>query len=134
MPGLISAGTTAQLRRTFDALLAHTYDLTPMSSGGTDDGYGPTQTPGAVVAGRPCRYRAVQRLRLNNGDRVQVLTPTLTVPHDDPIKPDDEVSNVRDADGVLLLAGPLTVETVEASAGLGPTLQKRAVLRGGDAV
>lgn len=131
MAGLISAGTTAQLRRTFDSLLAHTYSRTPVTSAG-DDGYGATTTPGTTVTGQTCRYRPADRLRLDNGDRVTVSVPTLTVPHDDPISVGDLVSDVRDSDGVVLLAGPLAVESVEASAGLGPTLQKRAVLRGGD--
>lgn len=129
--GLISAGTTTQLRRTFDSLLAHTYTLTPRTSG-ADDGYGSSLTEGAPVADKPCRYRATDRLRLENGSRITVSTPVLTVPHDDPIAVNDLVSNVQDSEGTVLLAGPIAVESIEASAGLGPTLQKRAVLRGGD--
>jgi hypothetical protein len=131
MPGLISAGTTAQLRRTFDSLLAHTYTRTP-SVADDDETYGPNDDNGTPSTGQKCRYRATVRLRLEDGNRVTVDTPTLTVPHDDPIKSGDQVSDVRDSDGVLLLTGPLRVETVEPSAGLGPTLQKRAILRGGD--
>lgn len=130
MPGLISAGTTAQLRRTFDSLLAHTYTRTPVTV--TDGPYGSETTTGAPVTGQPCRYRPTDRLRLADGARVTVSVPTLTVPHDDPIAVGDLVSDVRDSEGVVLLAGPLAVETIEASAGLGPVLQKRAVLRGGD--
>lgn len=128
---IISAGTTAQLRRVFDGLLAHSYTLTPVTAS-ADDGYGGDTTEGAPVTGKTCRYRATDRLRLENGDRITVSTPVLTVPHDDPIKVGDMVSDVKDSDGVLLLAGPIAVETIEASAGLGPTLQRRAILRGGD--
>lgn len=128
---LISTGTTTQLRRTFDSLLSHSFTLTPVTSG-ADDGYGAATTEGTPVTGKTCRYRAQDRLRLANGDRVIVSTPVLTVPHNDPIKTNDLVSNVQDSDGVVLLVGPIEVEVIEASAGLGPTLQKRAVLRGGD--
>ena len=130
---IISAGTTAQLRRVFDSLLAHSYTLTPVTAG-ADDGYGSSETEGTPVTGKTCRYRATNRLRLDQGNRVIVSTPVLTVPHDDPIKSGDLVSNVQDSDGQVLLVGPVEVETIEASAGLGPTLQKRAVLRGGDVV
>ena len=130
---LISSGTAASIRRVFQDMMAHTYTLTPYTSG-SDDGYGSTQTAGTPVTGKKCSYRQTRRLRLTEGDRVTVDTPTLTVPHDDVIKVGDEVSDVRDSDGQVLLVGPVRVETIEASAGLGPTLQKRAVLRGGDAV
>lgn len=132
MPGLISAGTTTQLRRTFDRLLGHRYTRTPAVVG-ADDAYGSTTTYGTPVTALPCRYRATDRLRFEQGVMMTVSTPVITVPHDDAIKVGDEVSNIQDSNGVVLAAGPLTVETVEASAGLGPTLQKRAVLRGGDA-
>lgn len=130
---LISAGTTTQLRRVFDSLLAHTYTRIPVTIG-ADEGYGSATTEGTPVTGQTCRYRATDRLRLAEGNRIVVSTPVITVPHDDPIKAGDLVSTIRDSNGVLLLAGPVEVETIEASAGLGPTLQKRAVLRGGDVI
>lgn len=133
MPPLISAGTAASIRRVFGDMMAHTYAMTPVTEG-SDDGYGPTRTEGTPVTGKPCSYRQTRRLRLDEGNQVTVDTPTLTVPYDDPIAVGDLVADVRDSDGVVLLVGPVRVETIEASAGLGPTLQRRAVLRGGDAV
>ena len=129
---IISAGTTTQLRRVFDSLLAHTYARTVVTEAGGY--YGDEGMAGATTTAQPCRYRAQDRLRTDDGARVIVSTPTITVPHNDPIVSGDLVSDVRDSNGVLLFAGPAAVETVEASAGLGPTLQKRAVLRAGDAV
>lgn len=133
MPALISAGTAASIRRVFNSMMSHTYTLTPYTSG-PDDGYGSTPTPGTPVSGKKCSYRQQRQLRFIDGTRLTIDTPTLTVPHDDPIKVGDEVSNVRDTNGVMLMAGAATVEVIEPSAGLGPTLQKRALLRGGDAV
>lgn len=129
---LISPAEAVGIRAALAVFLVHTYERQAASLSSTDDGYGGTVGAGDPVTGLPCRYRPTDRLRLSDGERMTVSTPVLTVPHDDPIGVGDLVSNVRDADGVLLLAGPLAVETIEPAAGLGPTLKKRAVLRGGD--
>src|SRR5581483_5926906 len=97
-----------------------------------DQGYGDEDTPGTPMTGQPCKYAASMRVRLTNGDRMVVAVPTLTVKADDPIKPGDDVSSVLDSDGNILLAGPIRVYDVQASAGLGPTLKKTAILQGGD--
>lgn len=131
MAGLIGAAEVAGIRTALSVFLTHTYTRTPVSES-ADDVYGPGRTEGAAVTGQPCKYRAEDRLRLADGDRVTVSVPTLTVAHDDPLDVGDLVSNVQDSTGAVLLVGPLTVETMVASAGLGPTLKKRAVLRGGD--
>lgn len=133
MPGLITEARATGYRAKLARFLVHTYSLTTVTEG-ADDGYGGVRTEGATTTGRLCAYRQQRRLRLDEGDRVIVDTPTLAVAHDDTIAPGDLVSDVRDSTGALLLAGPATVETIEASAGLGPTLTKTAVLRASDVI
>lgn len=132
MPGLISASEAASIREALDLFLVHTYARVPVDQTGADQGYGPTDVERTPVAGLPCKYAAETRIRLAGGDRVLVNVPTLTVPASDVTKVGDEVQNVADSDGTLMLAGPIRVYDVQASAGLGPTLKKRLILQGGD--
>lgn len=125
------AGQEASIRAALGGLLWHRYTLTPRTAG-SDDGYGGTPTEGTPVTGKPCRYEVQQIVQYQDGTRVLVETPTLAVAHDDPIKANDLVSNVLGSDATVLLAGPVTVEDVISEADLGPVLQKRAILRGGD--
>jgi hypothetical protein len=132
MTGLIGSAEAVSIRAAFDVLLVHTYTRTPNTI--SDQGYGDEDTPGTPVTSQRCKYRAQTRVRLTNGDRMLVNAPTLTVQAADPISKGDDVSDVADSDGNILLAGPIRVYDVQASAGLGPTLKKTVILQGGDLV
>jgi hypothetical protein len=132
MAGLIGAAEATSIRAALGLFLVHSYTRTPNTT--ADQGYGDEDTPGTPGAGQPCKYRAQTSVRLTGGDRMLVNVPTLTVPAADPIKAGDSVSNVADSDGNVLLAGPIRVYDVQASAGLGPTLKKTVILQGGDLV
>src|SRR4051812_32055216 len=105
-------GQAASIRRAFNRLLWHRCTITPITAG-ADNGYDPSRVEGTPRTGVPCRYEAQDRLRLTDGSRVTVSVPTIQLALDDPILPEDLVSDIRDSAGVLVLAGPLAVETVE---------------------
>lgn len=125
------ANSAASIRAQLNKLLWHRYTLTPVTAG-SDDGYGASSTSGAASTGRPCRYETQQIMRTRDNVRILVETPTIVVPYDDTIKVNDEVSAILGSDAAVLLAGPLVVDDVISEADLGPVLQKRAILRGGD--
>jgi hypothetical protein len=112
--------------------MPHTYTLTPQTAtGGTDAWNNPIVGPGTPVPSKPCRFVADDRVVVETTGTTLVGVPTLTVPHDDPIKEGDSVSTVRDLDLVALIEGEGVVDFVQHAAGLGRTLKKVAVLRTG---
>lgn len=126
---LISAAVASQARVLHRASLTHTFTRTPVTDG-TEDAWGEAaQTDGTPVTGRPCRYKPEDRLIIDERGRQTVSVPTLRLRSDETIAVGDKVSAVTDADGVVLLAGPLIVETVEPGAAVGGTLYKVALLR-----
>src|SRR5688572_5402605 len=134
MPGLISSAEAVGVREALDVFMVHTYTRTPLTAG-TEDAHGDaTQTPGTPVTDVPCKYRPDARIRVRNdeGGVTFVRTPALTVAHDDPLDDTDSVSNIRDSEGTVLLAGPIQVGAPVPSAGLGPLLKKTFVLRGAE--
>jgi len=133
MPGLRLARA---VRRALRPLLAHTYSrvrvgTTPTLDDDvqtTDDWGNPQATNATAVTGLPCLYLASRRLRTDGGGSVVVDTPTLTVPHDDPLAVGDFVQNVADKDGTVLVAYAV-VESIDPAAEAGASVLKVAVLR-----
>jgi hypothetical protein len=98
---------------------------------GAEDAYGDTaDTPGTARTSVACKYLPADTLRVDDDGRVTSRVPTLTVAYDDALAVGDRVSNIVDADGTVLAAGPMTVQSIIPSAGLGYTLKKTAVLAG----
>lgn len=114
--------------------LSHTCTIAARVTGAVDGENNATYTWPTPVNNVPCKYRAVDRVRRDDLGAVIVNVPTITVAHDFVINPGDRVSNIVASDGAVLQAGPLFVDYVQPSAGLGPVLKKRVVLRGGDVV
>jgi hypothetical protein len=110
----------------------HTFTRTSTTLSAEDSEGNRSPTPGAVTTGLRCRYRAEETLRTDTGGRVTVYRPSLALPHDSPLVVGDLVSAITDAEGTVLLAGPLAVESVMTRAAFGPVLSKRAYLRAGD--
>lgn len=137
---VISSGTANQLRRVFNSLLSHTYTrVTPGAAVPTtaadteyDDWGTPERAADTEVTGVACQYSDNQRVRVAGGGWVLVEQPSIKVAHDDPVTVGCTVKDIHDADGTVLLAGPLKVVSVVPLAGLGPTIQKRAFLSGGE--
>lgn len=132
MAGLISATEAPSIRDALNLFLVHTCTFTPITDGSVDSENVPASTPGSAVTGVACKYRASDRVRLDEGGTTTVLTPTLKVAHDSVVATGGLISNVQNSTGVVLLAGPVTVGSRTNSDGLGPTLSKRFVLRGAD--
>jgi hypothetical protein len=130
MSGLISSAEAVGLRDALSVFMVHTYSRTPRVAGAEDNHGNETEADGTAVTGVACKYRASDRVRVDIDGALVLRAPTLTVAHDDPLTDGDQVSNVQDSEGVVLLAGPVTVGPAVHSAGLGPTLKKKFALRG----
>lgn len=130
---MISSGEAAQLRAEMARVsFPHTLTRTPITAGAEDSEGNATRVLGTPVTGLPCRYRAEETLRTDEGGRTTIYRPNLSIPHDSPLAVGDLVSAIKTSDGVVLLAGPLTVERIEPIAAFGPTLAQRAYLAAGE--
>ena len=133
LPGL---RLTRAVRRAMRPLLGHTYSRvrvgttpTTVDDVQTEDAWGnPQATNATTVTGLPCLYLSSRRLRTDDGGSVVVDTPTLTVPHDDPLAVGDFVQAVTDKDGAVLVAYAV-VESFDPAAEAGASVLKVAVLR-----
>lgn len=124
------ASNSGLLKRMAVRMLVHTYTRTPLVDGTEgDDGHTPL-VPGAPVMGVPCLYQTVERAVRDAGGVTIVDVPTLYVLPDDPLVVGNEVSNILDTAGTVLLAGPLVVETINPYAEAGASVMKAAKLRG----
>jgi hypothetical protein len=132
MAGLISSAEAIGIRDALSVFLTHTYTRTPMLAGAADSENSVTYTTGTPVTAVPCKYRASDRVQVEISGALVLRAPTLSVAHDDPLKAGDQISNIKDSEGVVLLAGPVTAGPAVHSAGLGPTLKKKFVLRGAE--
>ena len=132
MPGLISSAEAASIRDALSVFRVHTATITPMVAGSPDAENNVTYAPGTPVTGVACKYRAEDRVRVEETGQTLVSVPTITLAHDQAIAVGSRVSNVQNSEGVVLFVGPAVVDYIVPSAGLGPTLKKKAVLRFGD--
>lgn len=125
MPGLISAAEAAGVRTALSAFLTHTLTRTPVTAGADDAHGNDTSTLGTPVTGLACKFRVQNRVVRDETGITIVSTPTLKVAHDSPLATGDLVSNIQNSDGVVLIAGPLTVGVALNSDSLGPALSRR---------
>lgn len=132
MAGLISPAEATSLRSALSVFRVHSATITPRVAGAADGENDVTYSDGTPVTGVACKYRAEDRVTIDETGQTLVSVPTLTVAHDQSVAVGATVSNVQDSDGAVLFAGPARVEYIVAAAGLGPTLKKRLVLRGSD--
>jgi hypothetical protein len=132
---LITTAEATGIRAALALFLVHQYDRTSRTASGTEDAHGNANQTSVTTTGVACKYVSEARVRVRNdeGGVTIVRAPTLTVAHDDPLDETDTVSNVRASDGTVLLAGPIQVGPPVFSAGFGPVIQKRFILRGGEA-
>jgi len=134
MAGLISTAEAPAIRDALGLFRVHTATITPRTDSGADDAWSnPVITDGTPVTAIPCKFRADDRVRLDEHGNLVIKAPTLTVAHDLSVSIGAVVTNVQNSEGVVLLAGPATVEYIVSSSGLGPALKKRLVLSGVEA-
>lgn len=130
---LISLQEAETLRDDLSVFLVHTYTRTPRVESVTEEDDGTKElSNGTPVSGILCAYSPVALLRIESGGWTTINTPSLTVAHDDATVVGDIISNVRDAAGNVLLAGPLFVATDTPNADLGYALDRILTLVGGD--
>lgn len=135
----ISPGEIASIRRELARVsFPHSFTRTPLTLGAENPEGNAARVPGTSITNLPCRYlpdhtqRGDAALRRDTGGTTSVFVPSLALPYDAVLEVGDLVSAVTDAQGVVLLAGPLAVESVSTSAAFGPSLGRQAYLRGGD--
>jgi hypothetical protein len=127
---MLGTAEAAGIRTTLGLLLAHRYTRTAITQG-SENAWGQTAaTPGTPATSLPCLYAPTTTLRTDDLGRVTLDQPSLRIPITDVLAVGDLVSDIRDQEGTLLLAGPLTVESIRPVAGLGANLQRRAILHG----
>jgi hypothetical protein len=122
----------ALLQRVAVRAMTMTYTRTPVTAGTVNTWNEQTSVPGTPVSGLPCLYSAEDQLISDAEGTRTVSVPTLYVPPDDPLAVGDLVSAVSDRNGAVLLAGPLTVETINPNAEAGASVLQTARLRGSD--
>lgn len=134
MAALITTADAVSIREALALFMVHSYDRTSRVASGTEDAHGDAQQTTTTTTGVACKYVAEDRIRVRNDESGSTIVraPTLTVAHNDPLDETDTVSNVRASDGTVLLAGPIEVGPPVHSAGFGPVLKKRFILRGGE--
>lgn len=129
---MINSANAEHLRVVFASTTIHTYTRTTVTEGSTNAHHEVTETAGTVTNDIPCLYGNARTVRQSDVGRVTVLEPVLYTRHDDPIKTNDLISNVKDRNGAVLLAGPVEVVDLIPHADGGELLYKQCILAGGE--
>lgn len=117
MPEYVSAGMLEQVRFLFRAALDHTYTRLPTlaTAPPDEDAWGQsTVMTGPPVAGLPCKLTFSEAVQRDERGATTTKRPLLWIAHDDPLAIGDQVREIRDGDGRLLL-GAAAVTRHEAS-------------------
>jgi hypothetical protein len=88
-----------------------------------------THTVSNTVPDVPCSYTERERLIRTADGMLLVNTPALKIEYTDPLDVGDWVSDVRDEDELLLMAGPAVVEEITPIAPSGPVVMRIALVR-----
>lgn len=134
MTALVTTAEATSIRAALGLFLVHTATVQPYTAGAEDAHGNASQSAGTPRTGVACKYVSEARVRVRNdeGGTTIVRAPTLTVASDDPLDETDTVANIQASDGTVLLAGPIEVGPPVHSAGFGPVISKRFILRGGE--
>jgi hypothetical protein len=130
---------TGFLRQRSYAYMRHTYTRTPRvpvldedDNPVKDDESVPLEEDGTPITGLACTLEYIEEVTNVPAGVVAVQRPVLLVQHDSALAIGDKVSNIRDEENLLMLAGPLQVERFQYDAGSGATINKKAMLLGAD--
>lgn len=133
MPG---AALARKMSRTLQRMLVHSYSRSTVTVSDTVNAWGAEEvTAGTGTSGLRCLYGSETRIygeplsRDDLGART-TRVPTLFVAPDDTLAVGDVVTDVLDAAGNVLVAGPLVVESITLNAEAGLSVLKSATLRG----
>lgn len=107
----ISPRLVLAARRAIGPLLLHTYRtsravpvLDQLGDPVLDEWRQPVTEPGPTSDPRPCLYESKTRPVIDESGRRLIVVPTLTVYYDDDVRPGDEIVDVTDRDGSILIA------------------------------
>jgi hypothetical protein len=128
----LSAAEQSDLLDEVTSSLAHTYTRTTRAVDTSNPDF-ETFNDVATVSNAPCFYGTRSRGRREEIGKSVSHEPQFIVAAFDPLAAGDLVSDVRDADAVLLLAGPLVVMAVEPMAAAGVALDKHVQLEAAQA-
>lgn len=130
----LSVAERADLLAEMTSSLRHTYSRTVRVVGALDDWNVQTYTDGTPATAQACWYGVSSRGRRDEIGKLVSQEPTLLVAASDPLAPGDLVSDIRDAAGALLLAGPSVVASVEARSNAGIPIARLARLESTQAI
>jgi len=110
----ISSGLLSTMRREARRFLLHTYSRTPRTSADSLDSWGQAEYEfDKIINNIPCFY-AVKEVPIPTTEGLTTLNlPMLTLGFDDPAQVGDVVSNIMTADGTILIAGPVIIESLQ---------------------
>lgn len=131
----ISPRLTHNVSRAVGPLLLHSYRKSRpqpvLDQGGLpvlDEWNQPTFEPGPIVGPLRCLYEARSRQVVDSSGRRVIVEPTLWIDNSDDLQPGDQVEDVTDRSGHVLLASA-TIDTVDPLAEPGGLVLGSAVLR-----
>lgn len=127
----MGAALARKMSRTLQRQLTHTYTRSTVTISDTADTWGDEAvSAGAGTSGLRCLYGSqAEALTSDTQGYRTVRVPILYVAPDDPLAVGDVVTNVLDAAGAVLAAGPLTVEAINLNAEAGLSVLKGVTLR-----
>jgi hypothetical protein len=110
----ISPGLLDNMRRETRRFLLHSYTRVARLSAGALDSWGQaTYNFAGPVNNIPCFY-AVKEVPIVTPEGLTTLNlPVLTLGFDDPAQVGDLVQNIQTTDGVLLVLGPVLIESLQ---------------------
>lgn len=128
---VLSTAELAEFQAYVTLALVHKYTLTPVVAGSVDAWNMAQPTyPGPAQTDLPCNYLSDGALTTRDKGVTQLDDPTILIPVADTIKVGDKVTNIKDSNNVVVLAGPLYVQYVAMAMGFGPLTNRIATLRG----
>lgn len=123
-----------KVARTLAAYLQHSYTRSAIVAGAVDAHNNESSTVSSTTSGLRCLY-GTQTSYVQDGyshdtaGSRTIRTPALFVEPSDTLAVGDVVTDILDASGATLLAGPFEVESIAPNAELGLSVMKVAVLR-----
>lgn len=127
---------SAALQRVIKIFLKHTYtyiDVASVASGDDNGGYNDIMLDADPITEQKCLFFFEDIETSTSSGIILMHTPTLYVLHNDPIQVKDNVSNVLNEDGLVLLESA-SVMSIDNTAEIGGAIVKVCRLSGATAV
>ncbi len=128
---MLSAEELAEYQEFCEFILVHKYTRKAKTAGSDDTWNMAASADGTTTVDVACNYvSSGQTVEKPNGTVLRFDEPSLTIAASDTLAINDEVINIKDSSGTVLLAGPVYVKTIESAIGFGPTTLKIVTLQG----